>query len=64
MTAHEDMRVALRAQKYGAFGYIIKGENDVDMITSIMKRITNITEAAEKPGPKKSNKFLTRLNLF
>ena len=64
MTAHEDMRVALRAQKYGAFGYIIKGEKDVEMITSVMKKITKMIEAEEKPQVKKSNKLFILLNLF
>ena len=32
------MQVAINALKYGAFDYIIKGENDLEMINSILKR--------------------------
>jgi DNA-binding NtrC family response regulator len=64
MSAQEDIQVAVRAQKYGAFGYIIKGEKDVEMITSILKKIKNVREILESFKPKKFNKFLLYLNLF
>ncbi len=64
MSAQEDIQVAVRAQKYGAFGYIVKGEKDVEMITSILKKIKNVKEILKKFRPKKFNKFLLCLNLF
>ena len=64
MTAQEDMRMAMKAQKCGAFGYIIKGEKDVNMITSVVKQIKNMIEAVETTKSKKSNRFFMLLNLF
>ena len=38
------MKVAINALKYGAFDYIIKGENDLRNDNSILKKILNVME--------------------
>ena len=53
ISAQEDMQVAINALKYGAFDYIIKGQQDEEKITSIMLRIADVMELiSEKTAPK------------
>ena len=45
LSAQKDIRVAINALKYGAFDYISKGKDDLDMMT---KAITNIVASKTK----------------
>jgi len=42
VSAQEDMQVAVNALKYGAFDYIIKGENDLQSIDAVINKIDNL----------------------
>ena len=64
MSALEDILLAVSALQYGALSYIIKGENDIEMITSIIRKIENPKRGFEKPKQKKINNLLLYLNLF
>ena len=61
ISAQEDMQVAINALKYGAFDYIIKGQQDEEKITSIMLRIANVIELISEKTAPKWRKFLSLL---
>lgn len=42
ISAQEDMQVAVNALKFGAFDYIIKGENDLQSIDAVINKIDNL----------------------
>lgn len=64
ISGQEDMQVAINALKYGAFDYIIKGENDMEMITAILKKIANVMELVKETKPRGWTKVLSYLNLL
>jgi DNA-binding NtrC family response regulator len=64
ISGQEDMQVAINALKYGAFDYIIKGGNDVEMITAILKKIANVMELVKETKPRGLSKVLSYLNFL
>lgn len=64
ISGQEDMQVAINALKYGAFDYIIKGENDLEMINSILKKILNVMEMLKKPKAASWTKLFSYLNIL
>jgi polysaccharide export outer membrane protein len=42
ISAKENMEAALNSLKYGAFDYIIKGENDLENIKKVLEKIIDI----------------------
>jgi DNA-binding NtrC family response regulator len=51
ISSQEDMQVAVNALKYGAFDYIIKGENDLERIVTVLKKIQDVMALLrQRPG--------------
>jgi DNA-binding NtrC family response regulator len=51
ISAQESIEVAVNALKYGAFDYIIKGENEVKRIANVLKRIELIEKELRQTKP-------------
>ncbi|MDX2172765.1 MAG: response regulator [Bacteroidota bacterium] len=48
VSSQENMQVAIDALKYGAFDYIIKGDNDIEKMGKVIERIDLIEERFKK----------------
>ena len=59
ISGQENMKTAVDALKYGAFDYLIKGDNETDKIADVLKRITKIGEALERLNPPIWKKILS-----
>ena len=44
ISGQRDMQVAINALKSGAFDYVIKGENDLDKISSVLQKMFSKTK--------------------
>jgi DNA-binding NtrC family response regulator len=51
LSGQESMKTAVDSLKYGAFDYIIKGDESSNRITDVMNRITEIQEHLERSKP-------------
>lgn len=51
VSAQENMKTAVDALKYGAFDYIIKGDNELLKIENVLSRIELIKEEMKKGSP-------------
>ena len=65
ISAQLDMQVAINALKYGAFDYIIKGQNDLQMMDHVLEKIsrivTDLSQRNKKGWSLLSLKFLSSL---
>jgi len=61
VSGQEDMMTAIDSLKYGAFDYIIKGDDTTYKITKVMERIGEIHRLIEQ---KKNNPFNKLSNLL
>ena len=61
VSGQEDMMTAIDSLKYGAFDYIIKGDDTTDKITKVMERIGEIHRLIQQ---KKNNPFNKLSNLL
>lgn len=53
ISGQEDLQVAINALKYGAFDYIVKGDNDFEKIDAVLKKIQDVmTLLKQRPGGK------------
>lgn len=52
ISGQDDVQVAVNALKFGAFDYIIKGDNDFEKIESVLKKIQDV-RALLQERPKK-----------
>ncbi len=57
ISAQESMKIAVDALKYGAFDYIIKGDNESERMKNVLLRI----ESIQKEIPKANPSFLKKL---
>lgn len=48
ISAQENMKTAVDALKYGAFDYIIKGDNELKKIENVLNRIVSLKEEMKK----------------
>lgn len=48
LSAQKDIRVAITALKHGAFDYISKGQDDLEMISKVVKNIASSKEKETK----------------
>lgn len=51
VSAQESMGTAIDSLKYGAFDYIIKNEQEIKRMTSVLQRISAIKEAIKQQNP-------------
>lgn len=51
VSAQENMKVAVDALKYGAFDYIIKGDDEIEKMNNVILRIEQIKEEIAKNNP-------------
>jgi DNA-binding NtrC family response regulator len=51
LSGQESMATAVDSLKFGAFDYIIKGDNALSRITDVMNRIVAIQEMMDKAKP-------------
>lgn len=51
VSAQENMSIAIDALKYGAFDYIIKGENELEEMKGVIERINTLEEELKKIKP-------------
>lgn len=61
LSGQEDLQVAVDALKYGAFDYIIKGQNDFEKIESVLKKILNVMALLQQRPRGRWQKLLTML---
>lgn len=60
VSAQEDIEVAVNALKYGAFDYIIKGEKDRERISSVLRKIKNVSDMLGQKKPRNGwNKLIS-----
>jgi DNA-binding NtrC family response regulator len=48
VSAQEDMQIAINALKYGAFDYIIKDKDDLEMMDTVLFKIDNVVKMLSK----------------
>ena len=60
VSGQEDLQTGLNALKYGAFDYIIKGENEYEKMENVIKRISNLETLMNRSKPS----FLKKLFSF
>ena len=51
ISGQEDIATAVDALKYGAFDYIIKGQNDLKSIEEVLVKIKNVNEMINRKDP-------------
>lgn len=51
ISGQESMKVAIEALKYGAFDYIIKGDNETEKIKKVIEKIELVEEQLKKDNP-------------
>lgn len=51
ISGQEDIATAVDALKYGAFDYIIKGQNDLKAIEEVLIKIKNVNEMLNRKDP-------------
>lgn len=61
ISGQDDLQVAVDALKYGAFDYIIKGQNDFEKIESVLKKIRQVMALLQQRPRGRWQKFLTML---
>lgn len=59
LSGQEDMRVTIDALKYGAFDYIIKGNNEINRIQDVLQRIEVVQTSVDNSKPKGWKKILS-----
>lgn len=59
ISGQDDVQVAVNALKYGAFDYIIKGENDLDKIEGVLKKIQGVIALLQQRPQGKLQKLLS-----
>jgi DNA-binding NtrC family response regulator len=63
ISSQEDMQVAVKALKYGAFDYITKGEDDLAKIDTVLKKIRSVMVLLKQRPVGKWNKLLSLVGL-
>ncbi|MEZ0609097.1 response regulator [Fibrella sp. WM1] len=61
ISGQDDLQVAVDALKYGAFDYIIKGQNDFEKIELVLKKIRQVMALLQQRPRGRWQKFLTML---
>lgn len=61
ISGQDDMHVAVNAMKYGAFDYIVKGQNEMQRINTVMTKIENVMQMLLTKTQKRSKFSLLRL---
>ncbi len=59
VSAQENMKIAVDALKYGAFDYIIKGDNEIEKMQNVIERIESIKQEVKKANPSFIQKLLS-----
>ena len=62
LSAQENIKTAVDALKYGAFDYIIKGDDENEKMTNVINRIAEIQNLIKKSKPSLIKKILTFYN--
>ncbi|MBO0949638.1 response regulator [Fibrella forsythiae] len=63
ISGQEDLNVAIDVLKYGAFDYIIKGENDLEKIDAVLKKIRHVMALLQQRPTGKIQKLLSYLGV-
>lgn len=59
VSAQENMKIAVDALKYGAFDYIIKGDNEIEKMKNVIERMESIKQEFKKANPTLIQKLLS-----
>jgi polysaccharide export outer membrane protein len=59
LSGQDNMKIAIDALKYGAFDYIIKGDNEADKIRKVLERIEAVEEQMKRENPSFLQKLLS-----
>ena len=59
VSAQENMRIAVDDLKYGAFDYIIKGDNEIEKMQNVIERMESIKQEIKKANPTFIQKLLS-----
>jgi DNA-binding NtrC family response regulator len=61
VSGQENMQQALDALRFGAFDYLIKGENETEKMQSVLTRIAQVQDLLKKKRPSFLNKLIAFL---
>ncbi|MEZ0486655.1 response regulator [Fibrella aquatica] len=64
VSGQDDMKVAVNALKYGAFDYIIKDDNDLEKIETVLKKIQTVMDLLKQRPQGKVQKLLSFLGVI
>lgn len=59
VSGQDDVKAAVEALKFGAFDYLLKGDNEHDKMEKVLQRISNIQEMLRQSRPTFWRKILT-----
>jgi len=59
LSGQDNMKIAIDTLKYGAFDYIIKGDNEADKISKVLERIEILEDQIRKDNPSFLQKLLS-----
>ncbi|MFT5167648.1 MAG: DNA-binding NtrC family response regulator [Saprospiraceae bacterium] len=59
VSGQDDLQIALNALKYGAFDYIVKGDQENEKIESVIKRIEDLNKEINRSKPSIFKKILS-----
>lgn len=59
VSAQENMKIAIDALKYGAFDYIIKGDNEIEKMQNVIERMESIKQEIKRAHPGFMQKILS-----
>lgn len=63
ISGQEDLQVAVNALKYGAFDYIVKGDNDLSKIDAVLKKIQDVMALLQNQPGGRWHKLMTFFGL-
>jgi DNA-binding NtrC family response regulator len=59
LSGQANIMTAVNALKFGAFDYIVKGMHELDNMTKVLNKITDVIELMKRKKPSLINKFFT-----
>lgn len=64
ISSQEDIKVAVDALKYGAFDYIIKGQDDLNRIEAVLEKIRSVISLLKQKPDSRWNKIISLFNVL
>lgn len=61
ISGQEDVKTAVESLKFGAFDYIVKGDQDTERITQVLQKIENVRKLLKRRDPGFIGKILSTI---